>query len=251
VSHRTAIELFHLVFLAELGRRLDRRLYAVKGGCNLRFFFHSPRYSEDLDLDVHTIAVGTLRKKITDLLGARPLALLLASKQLRVIECSAPKQTETTQRWKVALDGEGVPGPLHTKIEFSRRKADDETAFDPVDPVLIAEHGIAPLFAPHYTARSAFAQKVRALARRPETQARDLFDLDLLLRGGLAGLEGVKASRPDVDKARANAVAVDFDAFNGQVIAFLPSDQQRVFGTRLAWKALIDRVVRALEGVGP
>jgi hypothetical protein len=106
-----------------------------------------------------------LRKKVSELLG---------SKQLRVVESSAPKQTETTQRWKVALDGEGVLGPLHTKIEFSRRRADGETAFDPVDPALIGEHGIAPVLATHYTAGSAFAQKIRALARRPETQARDL-----------------------------------------------------------------------------
>src|SRR5262249_18435904 len=116
--------LFHLVFLAELGRRLDQRLYAVKGGCNLRFFFHSPRYSEDLDLDVHTVGVGTLQKKVTHLLGSRPLALVLASKQLRVLTSSAPKQTETTQRWKVMLGGEGAPGSFPTKIEFSRRKTE-------------------------------------------------------------------------------------------------------------------------------
>jgi hypothetical protein len=200
-----------------------------------------------LDLDVHTVAVGTLRKKVTEILGSRPLSLILASKQLEVLESSAPKQTETTQRWKVALGGDGVAGPLHTKIEFSRRKADGDTALDPVDPVLIGEHGIAPLLATHYTAGSAFAQKIRALARRPETQARDLFDLDLLIRGGHARL-GTGASRADVDRAQANAVSVDFDAFSGQVLAFLPPDQQRAFDSPASWKASVNRVVRALEG---
>jgi hypothetical protein len=175
--------------------------------------------------------------------------LVLASKRLEVVESSTPKQTETTQRWKVALDGEDVPGPLHTKIEFSRRKADGETAVDPVDPVLIGEHAIAPFLAPHYTPGSAVAQKIRALAGRPETQARDLFDLDLLLRGGYAALGNATASRTDVDKARANAVSVSFDAFNGQVLAFLPPEQQRIFGTPAAWKAVVDRVVRALEEI--
>ena len=37
------IERFHLLFLAQLGQKLDKRFYALKGGCNLRFFFKSIR----------------------------------------------------------------------------------------------------------------------------------------------------------------------------------------------------------------
>jgi len=29
------VELFHLLFLDQLGRKLDKRFYALKGGCNL------------------------------------------------------------------------------------------------------------------------------------------------------------------------------------------------------------------------
>jgi hypothetical protein len=54
-----------------------------------------------------------------------------------------------------------------------------------------------------------------------------------------------------MDEARANVVSVGFDAFSGQVLAFLPLDQQRAFGTREAWKALVSRVVSALEGLAP
>ena len=115
--------------------------------------------------------------------------------------------------------------------------------------MLIGEHGIPPLMATHYTAGAAFAQKVRALAGRPETQARDVFDLDLLLRGGHPGPRKIRISRLDVDEARENAVSMDFDAFKGQVLAFLPLDQQRAFGTPEAWKALVNRVVGALEGL--
>src|SRR5260370_29389771 len=61
-TEKQAIELFHLLFLQQLGTRVDKGLYALKGGCNLRFFFRSIRYSDDLDLDVHTIAKATLRK---------------------------------------------------------------------------------------------------------------------------------------------------------------------------------------------
>ena len=59
-AERQAIEVFHLLFLRHLGTRVDKALYVLKGGCNLRFFFKSIRYSEDMDLDVHTIAPATL-----------------------------------------------------------------------------------------------------------------------------------------------------------------------------------------------
>ena len=247
VTPRAAVELFHLAFLAELGRRIDQRLYAVKGGCNLRFFFKSPRYSEDLDLDVHTVALATLRKRVTNLLASKPFEVVLASKSLRLARHSAPKQTETTQRWKVALESSAAPASLHTRVEFSRRKADGGTEFDAVDPVLIAEHGIPPILATHYTAGAAFAQKVRALAHRPATQARDIFDLDLLLRSGHSRLEPGRIAKQDSETARVNIESVDFDTFAGQVLAFLPQAEQRAFGNVNAWQDLMGRVRRALE----
>ena len=46
------VELFHLLFLDFLGRKLDKRYCVLKGGCTLRFFMKSFRYSEDMDIDV-------------------------------------------------------------------------------------------------------------------------------------------------------------------------------------------------------
>ena len=45
-------EIFHLLFLERLLKVSDPRAFVVKGGANLRFFFGSPRYSENMDLDV-------------------------------------------------------------------------------------------------------------------------------------------------------------------------------------------------------
>jgi hypothetical protein len=45
-------EVFHLEFLRWFGRKLDYRYYALKGGVNMRLFFGSMRYSEDMDLDL-------------------------------------------------------------------------------------------------------------------------------------------------------------------------------------------------------
>src|SRR5665811_137687 len=93
-------EAFHLAFLQVLGRRLDQARFVVKGGANLRFFFGSVRYSEDIDLDlVHGKPWG-LTEKVNDLLSSQALGTVLRSADLAVVDFTAPKQTETTQRWK-------------------------------------------------------------------------------------------------------------------------------------------------------
>jgi hypothetical protein len=46
VGPRQSVELFHLVFLRALfATAEDRERVALKGGCNLRFYFGSVRYS--------------------------------------------------------------------------------------------------------------------------------------------------------------------------------------------------------------
>ena len=55
-------EAFHFCFLHRLLKISDIDLYVLKDGVNLRLFFGSPRYSEDMDLDVVAGNVTTLRK---------------------------------------------------------------------------------------------------------------------------------------------------------------------------------------------
>ena len=52
LSNAQIIELFHVAFLDVLSSRLDPARYVLKGGTNLRYFFESLRYSEDIDLDM-------------------------------------------------------------------------------------------------------------------------------------------------------------------------------------------------------
>jgi hypothetical protein len=88
------VEIFHLTFLGQLGSQLDKRIYAVKGGCNLRFFFDSPRMSEDLDLDVSEVAEGTLKNKVDRILSGRPLSLILRGMRMTIEAVSTPDLTE-------------------------------------------------------------------------------------------------------------------------------------------------------------
>lgn len=246
MTDRQLVELFHLLFVQALGTRVDRRLFALKGGCNLRFYWKSIRYSEDIDFDVRTVAVGTLRNNVERVLNSAPFAHTLQAHGLRVAEVSAPKQTQTTQRWKVAVAPTAKPRALPTKIEFSRRRFDPGVDIAPVDPALIREYRLYPVLCPRYGLASAVRQKVAALADRTETQARDVFDLNLLFDQG-AQLEPGDARQRTA--ALENAIGMDYDQFAGQVVAYLAPEYQRHFGSRKAWEQLQDRVVRQLESV--
>ena len=53
-------EIFHLEFLRWFSRKVEAKYYALKGGVNMRFFFSSLRYSEDMDIDVSDLGVEVL-----------------------------------------------------------------------------------------------------------------------------------------------------------------------------------------------
>jgi predicted nucleotidyltransferase component of viral defense system len=240
------VEQFHLLFLEQLGRKLDKRHYALKGGCNLRFYLRSIRYSEDMDLDVQSTPVEVLEDRVEQILSGATLGRILQARGLTITRYSAPKQTETTQRWKLTLTAKGIELPLHTKIEFSRRGINDPVTFEGVDGLLMREYQITPFLASHYTPEAAFRQKVHALIHRSQTQARDIFDLAHLLRSGVSpqGMEPPRQWR----EAQQNAMSISFAVFKSQVLAFLSPDHQAQYDDSQMWDDLVLRVVEALKG---
>jgi len=244
------VEQFHLLFLAQLGRRLDKTLYVLKGGCNLRFFHRSVRLSADLDLDVAGIGRHALQDKVRILLRSGSFIQVLSARGIALERVSEPKQTDTTQRWKVGLRWGPGGSPLPTKIEFSRRGPDDDVGFESVDPQLIRTYQLPPLMVSHYRANAALRQKVGALANRRELQARDVFDLHHLIAGG-AGAKAIHTLDPQVvERARANALTIDFAAFKSQVLAYLPPEDQIHFGSSAVWDTLVLEVAEFLHGTG-
>lgn len=250
-TDRQAIEIFHLLFLRAFGARVDKTLFALKGGCNLRFFLKSIRYSEDMDLDIHTMSVGTLRNNFDRVLEAQSFAQALHAQKIEIVAASAPKQTGATQRWKLTLrlteSGMEVP----TKIEFSRRVLDAAVVLEPVDPEIIRTYRLYPVIVQHYSASEAFAQKVLALALRAQVQSRDVFDLKLLLDAGGAQKPLPPKAVQQLATAIDNALNVDYDAFAGQVLAYLESEYQEHYGSKKSWNELQQQVIDALEGLRP
>jgi hypothetical protein len=118
------VELFHLAFLQVLQARLDQARYVLKGGANLRYFFDSVRYSEDIDLDTVGLAPWALTEKVDGILASATIDAVLRSGGLAVEGFTKPKQTETTRRWKVAIAVCGRRETVRTKIEFSHRNGE-------------------------------------------------------------------------------------------------------------------------------
>lgn len=247
-SERQAIELFHLVFVVHLGRRVDKSLFAIKGGCNLRFYGKSIRYSEDIDFDIRTMARATLEHNVKTILASTAFAQDLRARQITIEHVTSAKQTDTTQRWKLGIRVGGGTA-LPTKIEFSRRKGlDPAHKLEAVDPDLVRTYHLHPVLAQHYSTEAAFRQKILALSRRNETQARDIFDLKLLLDGG-AGKEALSAEvKAEIQPAVKNALTIGFDDFSGHVRAYLLPEYVEYY-TREVWEALQDEVVAKLEAL--
>src|SRR5258706_5582313 len=166
LSDRAIVEVFHLELVRMLASGTQKAHYAIKGGCNLRFFFGSVRYSEDLDLDVVIAAKGTLEKQVDGILASPALERLLKTKGISIRDWSKPKQTETVQRWKAILASTERTAQLNTKIEFSRRPTADAAVLEPIDRSLLQSYRLAPLNARHYPIATAIRQKIGPLGVR-------------------------------------------------------------------------------------
>jgi len=243
---KQCVELFHLLFLSQLGRKIDKRLYALKGGCNMRFYFKSIRYSEDMDIDIKIINKDTLLKNVNNILHSTPFKNILQARGLEIINVSSPKQTLTTQRWKIELQSENITLPLHTKIEFSRRTFEDGVLFEPIDSQVIRQYFISPFMANHYSMEFMFRQKVTALALRGETQSRDIFDLYFLIGSG-NHFELDEQTIYMLTEAIAKAEAIAFEDFKGQVLAYLPDDLQKEYNDKSVWNSIVTTVIQSLN----
>src|ERR1700733_1582689 len=143
-----AIEAFHLTFLAYLSK--DPNKAVIKGGQNLRLFFESVRHSDDLDMDVSVTSKETLKKKVDKILASPRFRKALRLYGIEIEQVSTPKQTDTTQRWKMALKVKGLSEPVHTRIEFSRRESTAESVLGPVAKLIADAYGSSPFSASHY-----------------------------------------------------------------------------------------------------
>jgi predicted nucleotidyltransferase component of viral defense system len=245
-------EVFHFSFLDRLLKLSDPGMYVLKGGVNLRFFFNSPRYSEDMDLDVLAGSVDTLKKNGYKILQDAAFKRSLRTYGITDVEINDPvkaKQTETTQRFKFGLITTANQR-LPTKVEFSRRaKPADNYVMEMINPEIARQYGKRSYHCNHYSGENAVYQKILALAGRPATQARDVFDLDLLQAGGYAN--SIKSNKKLTKELRIKAsealMSLTFDDFKGQVAEFLDLENRTHYDSPSTWEQIQENIFRLLD----
>ncbi len=190
----------------------------------------------------------SLREKLDKLLASPAFRDMLGSRGLELARSSKPKQTETTERRKFELRARGASLPLHTRVEFSRGGSALGYSLDPVRPEIVRAYGLPAPTANHYTADAALRQKLLALAARVEPQARDVWDLEHLLRASGARLGAVApAERKTFERALDRALSIPFAVYKAQVLPYLLPEQQELFGSPDAWARITELVVDRLS----
>jgi predicted nucleotidyltransferase component of viral defense system len=246
-------EVFHLEFLRRLGRAVKSENYTVKGGVNLRFFFKSFRYSEDMDIDVRGIGVARLKETVMKILGNNLFRENLKPFGITGIispDMARAKQTETTQRFKVHLISSSGED-LFTKVEFSRRGFSGNPVIGAVDDSILRAYKLTPLLVPHYDSYCAITQKLGALASRTAIQARDIFDLYIL--SSQCDIEGKRIDNiaPEIlKKAYERIFEIEFEQFRDTVVSYLSGEDQVAYNKPESWEEIRLKVANFIEEAG-
>ncbi len=243
-------EIFHLEFVRWLGRKIKPEYYAVKGGANLRFFFQSFRYSENMDLDASGVDIIVLKDIVMKILQSTSFQDNLKPFGVeRVVppDISRAKQTQTTQRFKIHLitsAGEDLPA----KVEFSRRGFKGRVIVQPVSNLILRAYKLPPLLMAHYDIQSAAMQKIGALANRAIIQARDIFDLYILSsQFEPVKTEEIKMNDAHLTKACENLFEVGFQQFRDTVIFYLSAGEQTVYNSSSSWDEIKLKVANFID----
>jgi hypothetical protein len=176
-----------------------------------------------------------LQEKIDEILASPALERLLRGAGIQIADAGKHKQTDTTQRWKPMLLAEGREEPVRTRIEFSHRGTDPRRKLDPVPDRIVAPYALRAPALLHYTADAAIEQKVRALGERSQTQARDVFDLELLLRRHRDAPKPGDIEPAMAERALARVSELSIEAFEDQVLPFLDSEVADLYRSPDAW----------------
>ncbi len=239
-------EVCHLEFLREFVKAIPASAFVLKGGSNLRFFFDSIRYSEDMDIDIRDIPVHQLQDRCLNILKSRSLLNRLRSFGIDEIvppDMRYAKQTQTVQRFKIHLIvSSGVD--IFTKIEFSRRGFDPEHKSEAVGNGVLGAYYLPPLILPHYTTPAVLKQKTRALVSRRKSEARDVFDLYII---GPRITRSANLPPEEIRAARERIYSIDYRQYRDQVVEYLAAEDRSHYDSPGTWDEIRLAVLELLK----
>ena len=244
ISAAAAREAVHIFLLKRLESLGERGRIVVKGGVNLRLFFGSARYSEDIDLDGEPSASVAIKDAICGMFEDRTTIQELRKLGIRSLDPGGGpnKDTETTYRHKFGVvTGGDVRYPTKVEVSFRGRHGGDEILTSQPSPDVVSPYlgENFSLVLSHYGRNAAVRQKVLALAGRQFVQARDVYDLNVLAPSGQA-LEAVRFLAQTVDdeilqRAHDRALEISYDEYRGQVVEFLPESVRANYELNMVW----------------
>jgi predicted nucleotidyltransferase component of viral defense system len=198
----------------------------LKGGMAMRAVHGSVRYTKGIDLDADERAS---KERIQGVVK-RSIDRTVSSGLIANANVTAPKQTDTTLRWKITGTQPHSTAPLYLTVEVSRRprlidghvvevsldKSFNQTGRDVRVQVLDSQH-IA-------------VTKVLALTDPMRMAPRDLFDLNVLLEAGVEDPGQLLAQMPDAQlrlpvimaELWPKIEAMSYEQFRIEVVPYLP-----------------------------
>lgn len=260
ISPIRAREAVHVLLLRELQEVKDARAVILKGGVNLRLFHGSPRYSEDMDLDGESDARLAIRSTIRGIFDDREFARSLAQIGLRGVDPKEGpnKDTETTFRYKFHVLAPGNQS-YGTKVEVSFRERNEADSFELAEPdrdrvarYLSADEN---LLVQRYGRHAAIRQKIEVLAGRTRIEARDIFDIHMLVgekdppSSALLKFLAETVDTRTLELASQRALELEYPEFESLVVRFLEDEAREEYRSQERWDLLRLKTAALIEAV--
>ena len=141
--------------------------------------------------------------------------------------------------------------PTKVEVSFRAHHPADEVVAETPARTILQVYGLHDFEVRHYTIDAAVRQKIQALAGRREAQARDVFDLCVLVPRAPAGplLDFLAETVPSdhLEEAHTRALTISYDEYRGQVIEFLDESERASRGTEGAWDEMRLRAAVLIE----
>jgi hypothetical protein len=254
-----AREALHVLVLMRAGEVLKHGAFILKGGVNLRLFFGSRRYSEDVDVDLDRATRSAFVNTVNETLRSRWLLDRLAMLGIERLEFSGrpAKNTDTTVRFKLGVvNAGGIRLPTRLEASLRERAASDAAVVEEVDPTVTARY-LNPadrgLVVSHYPLQPALRQKIQALATRRLAQARDVFDLPVLAKSDRSNADVTwlrhTLSTDVLREAARRTWEIGYEQFRDQVLEFLADEDQHALGNEEEWERRQLFVVELIETI--
>lgn len=219
---KTTREIVQAKLLSSIFAHSLRNELVLKGGMAMRATRGSMRYTKDIDLaGSPDVSVNRIAGRINAAISA-----LRRDGMIEDFTVSMPKQTETTQRWKIGGRIGGVA--INLTVEVSRRDRIPEEHVDHVVWSPPREYGLSPILIDAFDASLLAASKTACLMDISREAARDFFDLWILVKANveppisLIRRFGREALERSIANIEAKLEKMDFGMVKDELLPFLP-----------------------------